>query len=48
VNVHFGLGYLLWKQHHFDEAAKEFQAELENDPPSSGRRAPTWAIRWSS
>lgn len=32
LNVHFGLGYLLWKQHHFDEAAKEFQAELENAP----------------
>jgi tetratricopeptide (TPR) repeat protein len=31
-NVHFGLGYLLWKQKHFDEAAKEFQAELDNDP----------------
>ncbi|HEY0795546.1 MAG TPA: tetratricopeptide repeat protein [Acidisarcina sp.] len=30
-NVHFGLGYLLWRQSQFDEAAKEFQAELEND-----------------
>jgi tetratricopeptide (TPR) repeat protein len=29
-NVHFGLGYLLWTQNQFDEAAKEFQAELEN------------------
>lgn len=39
VNVHFGLGYLLWKQHHFDEAAKEFQAELENDPEQRQARA---------
>jgi tetratricopeptide (TPR) repeat protein len=31
-NVHFGLGYLLWSQNHFDEAAKEFQAELANVP----------------
>lgn len=31
-NVHFGLAYLLWKQSQFDEAAKEFQAELKNDP----------------
>lgn len=39
VNVHFGLGYLLWKQHHFDEAAKEFRAELENDPEQRQARA---------
>lgn len=31
-NVHFGLGYLLWTQNHFSEAASEFQAELDNDP----------------
>ena len=31
-NVHFGLGYLLWKQVQYPEAAKEFQAELENNP----------------
>jgi tetratricopeptide (TPR) repeat protein len=30
--VHFGLGYLLWSQFQVDEAAKEFQAELENNP----------------
>ncbi len=24
-NVHFGLGYLLWTQNQFDEAAKEFE-----------------------
>ena len=29
--VQFGLGYLLWKQKHFEEAAKEFQAELNNN-----------------
>jgi len=27
-NVHFGLGYLLWTQNQFEEAAQEFQAEL--------------------
>jgi tetratricopeptide (TPR) repeat protein len=31
-NVHFGLGYLLWTQFQFEEAAREFQAELDNDP----------------
>jgi tetratricopeptide (TPR) repeat protein len=31
-NVHFGLGYLLWTQNQFDEAAGEFQAELANVP----------------
>jgi tetratricopeptide (TPR) repeat protein len=31
-NVHFGLGYLLWTQKQYPEAAKEFQAELANDP----------------
>lgn len=30
-NVHFGLGYLLWKQHKYDQAAQEFQLELDND-----------------
>jgi tetratricopeptide (TPR) repeat protein len=31
-NVHFGLGYLLWTQNQFEEAAHEFQAELDNVP----------------
>ncbi len=31
-NVHFGLGYLLWTQQQYPEAASEFQAELANDP----------------
>jgi tetratricopeptide (TPR) repeat protein len=31
-NVHFGLGYLLWTKGQLPEAAKEFQAELANDP----------------
>jgi tetratricopeptide (TPR) repeat protein len=31
-NVHFGLGYLLWTQNQFEEAAREFQAELANVP----------------
>jgi tetratricopeptide (TPR) repeat protein len=31
-NVHFGLGYLLWTQLQYPEAAQEFQVELKNDP----------------
>ncbi|HTA81223.1 MAG TPA: tetratricopeptide repeat protein [Terracidiphilus sp.] len=31
-NVHFALGYVLWTQGHADEAAQEFQAEIDNDP----------------
>ena len=31
-NVHFGLGYMLWAQKRFPEAAEEFKAELANDP----------------
>jgi tetratricopeptide (TPR) repeat protein len=31
-NVHFALGYLLWTQGHSEEAAREFQAELDNYP----------------
>ena len=31
-NVHFALGYLLWTQGHTEEAAQEFQAEIDNDP----------------
>jgi tetratricopeptide (TPR) repeat protein len=31
-NVHFGLGYLLWTQKHYPEAASEFQAELDLNP----------------
>lgn len=30
--VHFGLGYLLWCQSQFDEAAQQFQFESENSP----------------
>jgi tetratricopeptide (TPR) repeat protein len=30
--VHFGLGYILWTQREYEEAATEFQAELANDP----------------
>ena len=30
-NVHFGLGYLLWTQKQYSEAATEFAAELQND-----------------
>jgi len=31
-DAHFGLGYLLWTQKQYPEAAREFQAELANDP----------------
>jgi tetratricopeptide (TPR) repeat protein len=31
-DVHFGLGYLLWTQRQYPEAALEFQAELANNP----------------
>lgn len=31
-NAHFGLGYLLWSQKQYPEAAQEFEAELANDP----------------
>jgi tetratricopeptide (TPR) repeat protein len=31
-NAHFGLGYLLWAQKRYPEAASEFKAELVNDP----------------
>jgi tetratricopeptide (TPR) repeat protein len=31
-NVHFGLGYLLWKQSRWSDAAQEFQLELDNNP----------------
>ena len=38
-NANFGLGYLLWKQHHFAEAAPAFQAELALDPSHAQARA---------
>jgi len=31
-NAHFGLGYLLWTQKQYPEAAHEFQSELDNTP----------------
>ena len=31
-DVHYGLGYLLWRLMQYDEAAREFQAELANNP----------------
>ena len=31
-DVHFGLGYVLWTQRQYPEAAAEFQAELANNP----------------
>lgn len=34
-NVHFGLGYLLWTQSQYEQAAQEFQAELANVPTNA-------------
>ncbi len=34
-NVHFGLGYLLWSQNQFEEAALEFKAEIANVPENA-------------
>lgn len=31
-DLHFGLGYLLWKQHQFDDAQDEFKLELDANP----------------
>lgn len=31
-DAHFGLGYILWTQRQYPEAATEFQAELANNP----------------
>ncbi len=31
-NVHFGLGYLLWRLMQYEEAAQQFKAELANNP----------------
>ena len=31
-DVHYGLGFLLWTQTQYPEAASEFQAELDNNP----------------
>jgi tetratricopeptide (TPR) repeat protein len=31
-NVHFGLGYLYWKQHQYDDAKTAFEGELAVDP----------------
>ena len=37
-NVHFGLGYLLWTQGTWEEAANEFDLELQNDPQNVNAR----------
>jgi tetratricopeptide (TPR) repeat protein len=31
-NVYFGLGYLYWKQHNFDDAERAFERQLSIDP----------------
>jgi tetratricopeptide (TPR) repeat protein len=40
--VHFGLGYLLWCQNRFDDAAQQFQLESENSP-SDAESIAYWA-----
>ena len=37
-NVHFGLGYLLWKQSRWSDAALEFQLELDKNPEHKSSR----------
>ena len=34
-NVHFGLGYLYWKQHKYDEAKAALEVELSIDPANA-------------
>ena len=38
-DVHFGIGYLLWTHKQYDDAVKEFQAEIANDPSHGQSRA---------
>jgi tetratricopeptide (TPR) repeat protein len=33
--VHFGLGYLYWELHDYDQAVPEFELELKNDPKNA-------------
>ncbi|MFP5226757.1 MAG: tetratricopeptide repeat protein [Acidobacteriota bacterium] len=40
--VHFGLGYLLWTQSQYEEAAQQFQQEVENQP-NDGESIAYWA-----
>ncbi len=37
-NVHFGLGYLLWKQSRWSDAAQEFQLELDKNSEHKSSR----------
>ena len=41
--VHFGLGYILWTQHEYEEAAGSFRQSLPTIPTRCGRWC-TWAI----
>src|SRR5579863_4144931 len=38
-DVHFGLGYLLWVENKWSEAANEFQLELQNSPDNLKARS---------
>jgi len=37
--VHFGLGYLFWKERRYDDAEGEFRRELANDPSHARAKA---------
>jgi tetratricopeptide (TPR) repeat protein len=34
-DVHFGLGYLYWKQKRYNDAEREFRKELKNNPKNA-------------
>ncbi|MGC2662103.1 MAG: tetratricopeptide repeat protein [Bryobacteraceae bacterium] len=34
-DVHFGLGYLYWKQHRYEDAERQFREELKTNPRSA-------------
>jgi len=38
-DVHFGLGYLYWKQKRYAEAERHFRQEIKNDPQSAASMA---------
>ena len=47
-NLHFGLGYLLWKSQQYDRARQEFEAELSLDPNHAQALAYLGDIEWKN
>jgi tetratricopeptide (TPR) repeat protein len=47
-NLHFGLGYLYWKSHQYDQARSEFQTELTIDPNHAQSLAYLGDIEWKA